>query len=144
MQRSPSRILHLNIPVTNLEASLDFYVKKLGFQYVRHLREGKVILDFEGFNFFIEEADRNVSHERFHVGIQTTTEGVHEWAKHVEEQGIPQVAGLQPTGLAETYTSPDGIRTVFYIADPDGHILEFYSHIGVGMGFVRPGYGVEA
>jgi hypothetical protein len=27
------------------------------------------------------------------------------------------------------------------MADPDGHIIEVYSHIGVDTGFVRTGYG---
>jgi catechol 2,3-dioxygenase-like lactoylglutathione lyase family enzyme len=141
MTQTPASIQHLNLPVTDLEKSLEFYINGLGFRYVQHLREGKVILDFAGFNFFLEVSDRNLSHDRFHFGIKTTTEGVYEWAGKIAEKGIPQVVGNQPTGRAEVYTTPDGVRTVFYMEDPDGHIIEVYSHIGVDTGFVRAGYG---
>ena len=144
MENAQHQLLHLNLPVTDMERSLEFYVNKLGFKYVRHIREGKVILDCEGFNFFLEESERSLNHERFHLGIKTTTEGVYEWARRTEQQGIPQVVGPQPTGLAEIYTTPDGVRTVFYFADPDGNIIEVYSHIGVDVGFVKPGYGADA
>ena len=131
-------ISHLNLPVYDIERSLDFYVRKIEFTYVRHLHERKVILEYGGFDFFIEESLQTLNHPQFHFGIQTTTEGVHEFAKKVEALGIPQVVGPQPTGRAELYVTPDGLRTVFYFADPDGHIIEVYSHIGVDVGHVRP------
>jgi catechol 2,3-dioxygenase-like lactoylglutathione lyase family enzyme len=134
-------ISHINLPVNDIEKSIDFYVNKLGFSYIRHLRPGKVILEVSGFDFFLEESEQNVSHPRFHIGIKTTTEGVHALAKLIEEKGIAQVVGPQPTGLAEIYVTPDNLRTVFYFADPDGHIIEVYSHIGVDVGYVAPGYG---
>jgi catechol 2,3-dioxygenase-like lactoylglutathione lyase family enzyme len=136
----PMSISHINLPVNDIEKSIDFYVRKLGFNYVRHLRQGKVILEFAGFDFFLEDSEQNVSHPRFHFGIKTTTEGVHALARLIEQQGIPQVVGPQPTGLAEIYVTPDGLRTVFYFADPDGHIIEVYSHIGEDVGYVLPQY----
>lgn len=138
----PCELRHLNLPVTDLAASLDFYVRRLGFEYVRHLHERKVILRCWGFDFFLEQAERNVSNPRFHFGFRTTVEGVHAFAERIRELGIPQVVGPQPTRRAETYVTPDGLRHVFYFADPDGHIVEVYSHIGVDMGYVKPEFAV--
>jgi catechol 2,3-dioxygenase-like lactoylglutathione lyase family enzyme len=134
------RLNHLNLPVGDIEASLDFYVRKLGFTYVRHLHERKVILNVGGFDFFIEEAPPLAVHPKFHFGIETGAEGVHAFARKLEALGVPQVVGPQPTGRAETYVTPDGVRTVLYFADPDGHIIEVYSHIGVDVGYVAPGW----
>ncbi|MES2054311.1 MAG: VOC family protein [Pseudomonadota bacterium] len=134
---------HLNLPVTDLERSMDFYVRKLGFHYVRHLRPGKVILEVGGFDFFLEEGGEGFGHPRFHFGFETTTDGVHEFARLIEDRGISQVVGPQPTGRAELYVTPDGLRTVFYFADPDGHIIEVYSHIGVDVGYVDPAYAAQ-
>ena len=41
MTQTPANILHLNLPVTDLEKSLAFYIDGLGFRYVQHLRRGK-------------------------------------------------------------------------------------------------------
>jgi catechol 2,3-dioxygenase-like lactoylglutathione lyase family enzyme len=132
------RISHLNLPVRDFDASLDFYVRRLGLGYVRHLRPGKVILDWAGFAFFIEAAPDIAAHPRFHFGIETTTDGVRDWEARLARAGIAQVVGPQPTGLADTYVTPDGIRTVLYFADPTGHVIEVYSHIGVDTGHVDP------
>ena len=134
------RLNHLNLPVLDLERSLDFYVRKLGFEYVRHLHERKVILSFWGFDFFLEQFVSNVANPRFHFGVHTTTQGVHDFAAVIERAGISQVVGPQPTGEAAIYVTPDGLRTVFYFDDPDGHIIEIYSHIGDDVGYVKPGF----
>lgn len=140
----PHQLLHLNLPVHDLERSLEFYVRKLGFEYVRHLREGKVILRCWGFDFFLEEFSHNVANPRFHFGIKTTVKGVYAFAELIAREGIPQVVGPQPHGRAEIYVTPDGVRHVFYFDDPDGHTIEVYSHIGDDVGFVKPGYGKSA
>jgi catechol 2,3-dioxygenase-like lactoylglutathione lyase family enzyme len=127
---------HLNLPVTDLTFSLDFYVCKLPFRYVRHLHARKVILRAASFDFFLEEHPRNVSHPNFHFGIQTSLRGVYEWQALLQRLEIPQVVGPQPTGRAEIYVTPDGLRHVLYFADPDGHIIEIYSHIGNDVGYV--------
>ncbi|MEQ8602604.1 MAG: VOC family protein [Marivibrio sp.] len=132
---------HLNLPVGDIERSLDFYVRKLGFAYVRHLNERKVILNVGGFDFFLEEAPPLAVHPKFHFGVETSAEGVHAFARKLESLGVPQVVGPQPTGRAETYVTPDGVRTVLYFADPDEHVIEVYSHIGVDVGYVVPGWG---
>jgi catechol 2,3-dioxygenase-like lactoylglutathione lyase family enzyme len=135
---------HLNLPVHNMEQSLQFYVDKLGFEYVRHLHPTKVILSAWGFDFFLEQHSANVVNPRFHFGILTTLTGVYALAERLERLGVAQVVGPQPTGKAEIYVTPDGLRHVFYFADPDGHIIEVYSHIGVDVGYVVPDHGPPA
>ena len=132
------RLSHLNLIVSDIEQSLDFYTRILGFHYVRHLHDRKVILDSGGFDFFIEEGEDIPHHPRFHFGIETSEAGVRRLADHLARMGIPQVVGPQPTGLAELYVTPDGVRTVFYFCDPDGYMIEVYSHIGVDVGYVDP------
>ncbi len=139
MSTQPYQLKHLNLPVLDIDRSLDFYVLKLGFEYIRHLHERKVILACWGFDFFIEQFDSNVANPRFHFGIQTTTQGVYDFLAITEKAGIPQVVGPQPTGEAAIYVTPDKLRTVFYFADPDGHIIEVYSHIGIDVGYIKPG-----
>lgn len=137
--KEPVQLNHLNLPVLDLERSLCFYVNRLGFQYVRHLNERKVILSSWGFDFFLEQYTAILDNPRFHFGFVTTTKGVYDFAERIHRAGISQVVGPQPTGRAEIYVTPDGLRTVFYFADPDGHIIEVYSHIGDDVGYVKPG-----
>jgi catechol 2,3-dioxygenase-like lactoylglutathione lyase family enzyme len=123
-------INHLNLVVSNIERSLDFYVGQLGFTYVRHLSSRKVILEFAGFDFFLEQAPNIETHPRFHFGIRTTREGVYEFAALLRSKNIAVVPGNNPNGLADIYVTPDRVRHVLYFADPDGYIVEVYSHIG--------------
>lgn len=137
MSTQPYQLMHLNLPVLDIDRSLDFYVTKLGFDYVRHLHKTKVILSICGFDFFLEQFSSNVSNPIFHFGIKTTTQGVYDFSALLERAGIGMVIGPQPTGKAEIYVTPDQLRAVFYFSDPDGHIIEVYSHIGVDVGYVK-------
>jgi catechol 2,3-dioxygenase-like lactoylglutathione lyase family enzyme len=130
--------------VKSIDATLEFYVRKLGFVYCRHLHATKVILSAGSFDFFVEEHAYDIAHPKFHFGIQTTVEGVYAWETLIRDQGIPQVVGPQPTGEARMYVTPDQLRHVFYFADPDGHIIEVYSHIGRDVGFVDPAWSACA
>ena len=130
------KVNHLNLPVKNLDLTLDFYICKLPFGYVRHLHAKKVILRAGDFDFFVEEHSQNIAHPKFHFGIQTSIPGVYEWQALIQHYKICQVIGPQPTGRAEMYVTPNNIRHVFYFADPDGHIIEIYSNIGSDVGFV--------
>jgi catechol 2,3-dioxygenase-like lactoylglutathione lyase family enzyme len=123
-------INHLNLVVSDIRRSLEFYVKALGFKYVRNLNAKKIILEYGGFDFFIEEAKGVDAHPRFHFGIKTTEAGVYEFAKLLRSKKIPLVVGNNPNGLADVYVTPDRVRHVLYFADPDGYIIEVYSHIG--------------
>ena len=137
------RLSHLNLIVSNIRISLDFYTRILGFRYVRHLHDRKVILDCGGFDFFIEEASGIAPHPRFHFGLQLDEAGVRALAARLDRLGITQVVGPQPTGLAELYITPDGVRTVFYFCDPDDYMIEVYSHIGVDVGYIDPHYAAQ-
>ena len=123
------RINHLNLVVSDLTSSLNFYVDKLAFKYVRHLNKRKAILEYNGFDIFLEEAEDVVPHARFHFGIKTSTEGVYRFAALLKSKGIPLVPGNNPDGRADIYVTPDGVRHVLYFEDPTGYIIEVYSHI---------------
>ena len=123
-------INHLNLVVGDIQRSLEFYVQQLGFTYVRHLNARKAILEYKGFDFFIEQANNVEAHPRFHFGIKTSEAGVYEFAEFLRSKNIPLVPGNNPNGLADIYVTPDRVRHVFYFADPDGYIVEVYSHIG--------------
>lgn len=125
-------INHLNLVVGDLQRSLRFYVEALGFNYVRHLHEKKVILEYGGFDFFLEQVPSVEPNSRFHFGIKTTEAGVHEFAALLRAKNVPLVIGNNPNGLADIYVTPDGVRHVLYFADPDGYVIEVYSHIGNG------------
>ncbi len=132
------QLKHINLPVKSILLSMEFYINKLGFNYIKHLHSKKVILSANGFDFFIEEHEFNIAHPRFHFGIETNLKGVYEWKKMIEENNIRKVVGPQPTGKSDVYITPDGLRHVFYISDPDGHIIEIYSHIGIDVGYIDP------
>jgi catechol 2,3-dioxygenase-like lactoylglutathione lyase family enzyme len=123
-------INHLNLVVADLQKSLDFYVSKLGFRYVRPLHARKVILEYGGFDFFLEQADGVQPHPRFHFGLKTTVAGVHQFAELLRSHDIRLVPGNNPNRLAEIYVTDDGVRHVLYFEDPDGYTIEVYSHIG--------------
>jgi catechol 2,3-dioxygenase-like lactoylglutathione lyase family enzyme len=121
-------INHLNLPVRNIQRSFEFYVGRLGFKYVRHLKDTKIFLEHEGFDIFLEECAEVEPHPRFHFGLKTTVEGVHEFAEKLRASGVELGMGNNP--YSEIYVTTDRARTVFYFSDPDGHIIEVYSHIG--------------
>jgi catechol 2,3-dioxygenase-like lactoylglutathione lyase family enzyme len=126
-----SAINHLNLVVSDLRRSLDFYVGKLGFRYVRSLNRRKVILEYGGFDFFLEQAEGVAPHPRFHFGIQMSEDDVYKAAERLRAAGVTIVVGNNPDDLADVYAAPDGVRHVFYFQDPDGYIVEVYSHIGL-------------
>lgn len=123
-------INHLNLVVSDLQRSLSFYVEKLGFRYIRHLHAKKVILEYGGFDFFLEQAENVRAHPRFHFGIKTTKQGVYDFAALLRKHDIRLVPGNNPNRLADIYVTPDEVRHVLYFEDPDGYTVEVYSHIG--------------
>lgn len=128
--RNKAAINHLNLVVRDISRSLEFYVGQLGFAYVRHLNPKKIILSYNAFDFFIEEGKNVEPHPRFHFGIKTSKAGVYKFAEYLRARSIPLVVGNNPNGKSDIYVTPDGVRHVLYFADPDGYIIEVYSHIG--------------
>lgn len=124
-------INHLNLVVSDIQRSVNFYVNKLGFQYIRYLNQNKVILNYGGFDFFLEESSDVTPHPRFHFGIMVDKEGVYEMIQQLRSQEVNIVVGNNPDNLADIYAAPDGVRHVFYFEDPDGYTIEVYSHIGL-------------
>lgn len=110
----------------NLEESWGFYRTILGFSYVYHLSETKIVAEFNGFDFYIEQ-DENWSgiDERVHFGLRTTRENVFAWAEHLRRHGISLIKGNNPE--AGIYVEPDSDRVAVYFQDPDGLTIEIYS-----------------
>lgn len=128
---SQATINHINLVVSNIDRSIEFYVEKIGFRYVRHLNRVKAILEHNGFDFFLEQSAGVLPHDRFHFGMRTTRDGVYELAGRLRNAGVRLVVGNNPNGLADVYVTPDNVRHVFYFEDPDGYVIEVYSHIGL-------------
>jgi catechol 2,3-dioxygenase-like lactoylglutathione lyase family enzyme len=122
---------HINLVVSDIQRSIDFYVGKIGFRYVRHLNRVKAVLEHNNFDFFLEQSAGVIPHERFHFGLKTTRDGVYEFAARLRQAGVPLVVGNNPNRLADIYVTPDGVRHVFYFEDPDRYVIEVYSHIGL-------------
>ena len=119
------QVNHLNVMASNLEESLVFYSEVLGARYVSHLGPNKVATSVNGFELFIEEADRFDVDENLHLGVRTTRDGVLAFVTHLKRLGIPLVAGNSP--LDRPHLAIDGERAAIYFRDPAGLLIEVYS-----------------
>ncbi|MDX0135215.1 VOC family protein [Sinorhizobium meliloti] len=123
-------INHLNLVVSDVLRSVKFYTENLGFTYVRYLNPRKAILSYGGFDFFLEQAENVSPHPRFHFGILAEKDEVYRMIDRLRARSVKIVAGNNPNNLADVYVA-DRVRFVFYFEDPDGYLVEVYSHIGI-------------
>lgn len=116
---------HLNILALDVDASLRFYEEVFGVKHLRNLGPRKVVTDFNGFEFYIEEAKDVTANDRVHFGVRTTGEGVLAFSKHIEKLNIPYERGNNP--LPYPNAAPDDKRLSVYLKDPAGLLIEVYS-----------------
>lgn len=116
---------HLNILALDVDESLRFYEEVFGVKYLRNLGPRKVVTDFNGFEFYIEEAKDVTANDKVHFGVRTTGEGVLAFSKHIEKLNIPYERGNNP--LPYPNAAPDCERLSVYLKDPAGLLIEVYS-----------------
>ncbi len=120
-----AQVMHLNIFAKNLSRSLQFYESALGVRYCYNLGPSKIVTEFAGFDFFIEQADDFHYPPGFHFGVRTTSTQIERFAQRIQDLGVPFVKGNGPEpGL---HFGPDLTRRAFYFCDPDGLLIEVYS-----------------
>ena len=134
---SVAKPLHLGVSVTNLETSIEWYSKYLGFTLTKQvdLAENLRIAILECQGFGVELIELQGSQKNALAGkeilAQHFTQGVVHFAFEVanvdataivlREQGV--TFACEPTSLAEL-----GVR-YFHIYDCDGNLLEFGQRI---------------
>lgn len=110
---------------SNLSRSLDFYEQNFGARLLYNLGPKKIVTEINGFEFFIEETDVVSYPAGFHFGIRATAEKVAQLYQTLSGKGVTFVNGNNHVpGLQ---TGVDGVRTAFYLEDPDGLLIEVYS-----------------
>lgn len=120
---------HINLPVRDLDEALRFYQNVLGFKYVKHLSPKKIVLEFNGFDFFLEhDPDSRIS-QYFHFGFKTTHEQLLEWADMLTRNGITIMQRVQTYGLIPTPPPLQEDVARFYFRDPDGWLMEVYDEV---------------
>ncbi len=120
------RVNHINILARDLGRSVDFYRRIFGASYCYNLGPKKVVMELNGFDFFIEQADVVAYPPGYHFGVRADPDGVKAIAALVEAHGgIRIVKGNGPA--PGFHAGPDRVRTAFYFQDPDGLEIEVYS-----------------
>ncbi|AIO68532.1 VOC family protein [Burkholderia oklahomensis] len=120
------RVNHINILARDLDKSVDFYRRIFGAAYCYNLGPKKVVMELNGFDFFIEQADVVAYPPGYHFGVRSDPDGVRSIAELVEADGDIKI--VKGNGPAPGYhAGPDRVRTAFYFQDPDGLEIEVYS-----------------
>ena len=146
---------HINIVVADLEKSLDFYVKNLGFKEIRRSKlKGEWIERIVGLKnveaevAYVAAADGDLRIELLryvspkgetsvinsasntigvrHIAFQV--EGIYDLAKKLKADGVKFIS--DPVKVpASTIKHDEGHKILCYFLDPDGVILELAEYI---------------
>lgn len=122
---APIAVRHLNILTRDLPRSFRFYTEVMGFKHVMSAGPDKIVLDAQGFDFFLERVDEIHLNPKFHFGLKVELDQLHSFAETLKRYGIPLVKGNNPEPVV--YTTPNGKRTALYFQDPDGWVIEVYT-----------------
>lgn len=120
------QMAHINILTRDLEASQAFYREIFGARYCYNLGPRKVVMELNGFDFFIEHNSDFSYPQGYHIGIRALPEDVRRIADKVAaDDTITLVKGNGPS--PGYHQGPDNVRTAVYFEDPDGLVVEVYS-----------------
>ncbi|UII68972.1 VOC family protein [Pseudomonas sp. HN11] len=125
-QSQRPQLAHINILTRDLEASQAFYREIFGARYCYNLGPHKVVMELNGFDFFIERNANFTYPAGYHIGIRALPEDVRRIADKVAaDDTITLVKGNGPA--PGYHHGPDNVRTAVYFEDPDGLVVEVYS-----------------
>jgi len=120
------KLNHINILAKDLKASLAFYSDVFGANYSYNLGPKKVVMNLNGFDFFIEESPAFAYPTGYHIGVRAVPSEVKRIAELVAARGhIKLVKGNGPA--PGFHRGLDNVRTAVYFEDPDGLVVEVYS-----------------
>jgi lactoylglutathione lyase len=120
-----SRYLHTSIFVNDMDASIDFYVRKLGLKLLDKAHyEGNADMAFVGKNWdsYIELVYDLEAHPPYQLGNRyehlaiEVDEPVTEVCKRLAAQGVTIIKGPKK--------SPGGTRSIAFVEDPNGIPVE--------------------
>ena len=124
-------ITHINLPVVNLDQSEKFYNEVLGLETVMCFTQYdnpdvicKIVMNYNGFDFFLEKAEENMAVKLpdFHIGLKVSRKEMFDMAERLESYGIDIGPGpVESPPYSDTYR--------FYFQDPDGWVIEVYDAI---------------
>jgi len=118
---------HVNLPVSNLGLSINFYTRLLGMKFKKYFslpngKAYKAVLKSGDFDFFLEESSQFDVNKSFHLGFKTP---YGDLKKIFKDKRLRK--HLFKGSLKEN--PPMSATHRFYIKDPDGHIIEFYDDV---------------
>ena len=119
-------ILHVSLPVRDVEEARDFYVRALGCQPARH-RDGFVDVWFFGLQLTLhdrpEEATGLAPGSSRHFGVTLARDEFDALVDRLEKSGVEWVVPVT-TDDAGLLTE----QTKAKVADPSGNVLEFKTY----------------
>jgi methylmalonyl-CoA/ethylmalonyl-CoA epimerase len=134
---SVAKPLHLGVSVTNLETSIEWYSKNLGFTLTKQVDLAEnlriAILEYEGFGvelIELKDSQKNALAGK-EILTQHSTQGIVHFA--FEVANVDATASvLRESGVAfacEPTSLPELSVRYFHIYDCDGNLLEFGQRI---------------
>jgi hypothetical protein len=118
-------MLHLSIPVRDLEEALDFYVGALGCQPARR-REGFADVWFYGMQVTLQDRPGDVAEVRptvRHFGVTLHRSEFDALVAHLGEVGVEWVVPVTTDDVGRPTEQTKG-----KIADPSGNVIEFKTY----------------
>jgi catechol 2,3-dioxygenase-like lactoylglutathione lyase family enzyme len=133
LTRRPSARLVPELLVSDHAASLDFYVRIIGF-HVRYERAAEkfAYLDLGGAELMIEqESEVTATHERPYgrgMSLQIEVEDLDAILSRLQQAGIPLFRPVEDAWYRanERYVG----NRQFWVQDPDGYLLRFFEDLG--------------
>jgi catechol 2,3-dioxygenase-like lactoylglutathione lyase family enzyme len=113
-------IRHVALIVEDLPRAEKFYIGVLGYREEWRPDPQNLYLTRDGDNLALHVGKKNGQGALDHFGIMLKKAAdVDAWAEHLRENGVKL--------LKEPKTHRDGARS-FYVADPEGNVLQFIHH----------------
>ncbi len=130
-------ILHLSLPVRDLDECKRFYVDQLGCDLARE-RDGVIDVWFHGLQLTLQQhpdqvlapEDRGVRH----FGVTLGADELRELLARLEEGGVDWVSRVQTD-----YAGTPREQTKAKIADPSGNVIELKTYAAPDAAFRMPG-----